>query len=361
MTWSAESPSNIALIKYMGKEEKNKESYKKLPGGLNSLIPLSHLSPTDKENLYFKNRSLNTSLSYTLNHFITKVQIEESKEESLAPFESSPFENQKLYEWNKEPRLENTIPPQAQKRFLDFFKFLKRLFQIEGTYRIFSENNFPTGAGAASSASSFSALTKACLKLAEDRSPLKSHLKAMTEEDKAFLSRVGSGSSCRSFFSPWCLWKEERIESFQSPWSRLYHQLILVDETAKKISSSKAHEHIKTSPLFKGRVGRAEERSRKLFKAFQDKDWEQSFQICFDEFLDLHSLFETSQPSFSYRTAQTKKVLNHIQDFWKENKEGPLVTMDAGANIHLLYRESGREQKEEMKKKLFDYSILSSL
>ena len=64
----------------------------------------------------------------------------------------------------------------------------------------------------------------------------------------------------------------------------------------------------------------------------------------------MHSLFETAKPPFKYKKDTTQKVLNCVKDYWKKNDEGPLVTMDAGANIHLLYRPDQKDQREKNKK-----------
>ena len=37
------------------------------------------------------------------------------------------------------------------------------------------------------------------------------------------------------------------------------------------------------------------------------------------------------------------KALNQIRTTWEELSDGPLVTMDAGPNIHLLFREDQSE------------------
>lgn len=320
-----------------------------------------NLSEQDKNAFYFKNLSLNSSLSYTLNHFITKVQIEEADKDSCSPFKKNPFQGKKLYDSSVEINFENKLSLPAQKKFLHFFQFLKRFFFIPGHYTIFSQNNFPTAIGTASSASSFSALSLAVYKLAKARSTQKKEISYIKQQDLAGLSRIGSGSSIRSFFSPWCIWTHQNVQTLKSPWSKLLHQLIVVNLQEKKISSTKAHERVKTSPYFKRRKERAERRIKSLLSAFQIKDWKQCYQICYKEFMDLHTLFESSKPPVKYRTDNTYKVLDYINYFWKKNKDGPIATMDAGANIHLLYRPDQRVQREEIKKEFSNLIVLSSL
>ncbi len=356
LSWSAAAPANIALIKYMGKAERDDIiSSHKTKQSLTG-----RLSKKDKEGLFCKNISLNPSLSYALKHFITKVQIKESKQDNWSPFHKDPFGDEKLYTSSKKIDFDNQISKEAQEKFLVFFQYLKRFFLIPGNYTIFSQNNFPTGTGAASSASSFAALTLAAYELAKTRSPLKDKIKNLQIKDLAQLSRIGSGSSCRSFFSPWCIWSGKDISLFQAPW-QLLHQLIIVENQTKPVSSREAHQRVKTSPHFKDRVKRANKRLKLLISALQTRDWKKCFKICYEEFMDMHSLFETASPAFKYKTAKSQKVLNHINAYWKKNNEGPLVTMDAGANVHLLYHPDQHKHRKKITDLLSDYVILSSL
>ena len=118
---------------------------------------------------------------------------------------------------------------------------------------------------------------------------------------------------------------------------------------------------VKTSPHFKNRSDRAKKRLKSLSQALNRKNWKKCFHICYEEFLDLHSLFETAKPPWKYKKDSTQKVLDCVNDFWKNNKDGPLITMDAGANVHLLYRPNQQNQREKIKSLLADFSVLSSL
>ena len=284
------SPSNIALIKYMGKEAGN--------------IPI------------------NASLSYALNSYVSGVKltpISEKKDKWKALEEKG---------W-----LPIQLTLKEEKKFLDFFKKLKLIFKLKGFYEVQSANNFYKSAGVASSASSFSALTKATYHQA-----IKKGGKVLTQKELSMISRQGSGSSCRSFFSPWCIWDKEGAKSITFPFKKLHHEVVWIDKGEKKVPSSVAHQKVKTSPYFEGRSSRAEKRLKQLIETFNQKQWEKSYLIVKEEFEDMHRLFETSKPSFSYRDSKTNQALEKIDWFWKKYKDGPLVTMDAGANIHVLYR-----------------------
>ena len=387
LSWSAISPSNIALIKYMGKVDHpcNQSSKQNKANSSESIqttqlqkppettfsqylhIPIdlgSHLSKTDEENLWFKNLAVNASLSYTLKHFVTTVQIESGDgKDKWQSFKEDPFKNKKLYHSSKPIHLNSSLSQMDQKKFLEFFIFLKRFFLIPGYYTVSSQNNFPKSIGSASSASSFSALTLAVYKLAREKSSLKPEkFKSIKAQELAHLSRVGSGSACRSLFAPWCLWEGYKIHSFECSWNRLLHQFVIVDSKNKKIDSTQAHQRVKTSPQFAQRADRANKRLHALKASLNLEDWKKCFQLCYEEFLDIHSLFESSKPSFSYKTEDTQKILKEVVHFWKQRQDGPLITMDAGSNVHLFYRNNQQEHKKEIFQKLSShFTVLSSL
>ena len=298
--WTAEAPSNIALIKFMGKVE---------TAG---------------------NRPTNTSLSFTLDHLKSLVQLEFDSRltndvwEPLTNFGDRQFAPLKLSQKGVE-------------RFLAHLALIKATFDFKGFFHVRSANDFPSDCGLASSASSFAALTKvgvgAMAALTERDVP------SMTEV--AELSRRGSGSSCRSFFGPWSLWAPDHVGDVPSlaTKGKLFHQVVVVDDHVKAVSSSEAHKRVTSSLLFAGRPNRADVRSHDLIKALELEHWEEAFQISWAEFWDMHALFETSVPSFGYMTAGSLEILSYVRDtLWAKEKDGPIVTMDAGPNVHLLYR-----------------------
>ncbi|HRO67616.1 MAG TPA: hypothetical protein PL182_08635, partial [Pseudobdellovibrionaceae bacterium] len=74
----------------------------------------------------------------------------------------------------------------------------------------------------------------------------------------------------------------------------------------------------------------------------------ESYRLCRDEFIDMHELFETSAEPFKYRTKESADVTDACQHVWNHKGDGPLVTMDAGPNVHLLFREDQRELADKM-------------
>lgn len=293
----ATAPSNIALIKYMGK--------------------------TDT----LDNLPANSSLSWTLEALQSTVEIE--YDESLAADVWEPLAGGAL-----------ELSETGRAKFLKHVARVKADAGVGGFFRVRSANNFPADCGIASSASSFAALTKACYQMFE---ALDEDYDAPSVREQAEMSRRGSGSSCRSFFAPWAMWTREGVRPLELPVQRLLHQVAILNTAKKEVSSSEAHKRCVTSLLFKGRPQRAEERLAEFLQALRKSDWERAYDVVWAEFQDMHALFETSQPAFGYWHPDSIRVLTLAREEWRARKDGPLVTMDAGANVHLLWREDQAE------------------
>lgn len=298
MVYSASAPSNIALIKYMGK--------------------------TDFE----LNIPTNSSLSFSLPHFRTEVRVQKinSSQDKWEPLVLDGF-------------IKPDLSEKGQARFLKYFQKLKNHFGVTDHFLVQSASNFSSDCGLASSASSFAALTK-CAALAFTQMGYT----AQNDAPLNTLSRQGSGSSCRSFFEPWAIWSGEEAHSIELPFSDMKHEILILSSQKKEVSSGDAHKRVFTSPHFEGRVERAEQRLNQLIDSLIQNKWETAYQIVKDEFEDMHNLFETSVPAFSYRTQQSQDIVSWIDSEWKKLGDGPLVTMDAGPNIHLLFRADQESQ-----------------
>lgn len=306
---TADAPSNIALIKYMGK--------------LKSNVPT------------------NASLSWTLDHLKTRVRLRwETKTEGA--FLWRPLEAEGFHP----PALSKN----GQMRFLAHAERCLKRFDIAAPHgkalAVESGNGFPSDCGLASSASSFAALTLAVAELAGQGTKTAAERKVLAD-----LSREGSGSSCRSFFTPWCVWRESGVapvEGFPEA-KHLRHLAVIVDESKKAVSSSEAHQRVTSSLLFHGRTERAEQRLSLLEEALRKSEssvaaWNHAVEVVAAESWDMHALFETSMPAFGYFTEKSMRVLTAVRDVSDEltGRYGadvyrrPMMTMDAGPNVHIL-------------------------
>jgi diphosphomevalonate decarboxylase len=310
--WKAQAPSNIALIKYMGKED----------GGIG-------------------NRAVNPSLSMTLSDFVTTVEIEpiSGSEDRWRPLPGS-----------------TPLREASTKRFVDFFTRLKREQEVPGAFELRSGNNFPSDAGLASSASSFAALTQAAFTAF---SAIKKRDLPLPEE-LAQISRTGSGSSCRSFFSPWCAWESSGIGPVPSALPNLVDLVAVLDSGFKKVSSSEAHKRVQSSPLFAGRPERVAARMTELKRFLAAGDYRKVAEISWAELWDMHSLFHTSNPPFFYFAPETVAVLRWAEDCWEKTGHGPITTIDAGPNVHLLVPAAEKQEFRAQLERIPGIRVLES-
>lgn len=312
MHFTKTMPANIALIKYIGKEEGN--------------IPL------------------NPTLSFALPELITTAHLTYSP--SLAKDC-----------WKMDPKAPK-LAYKSIERYLQHLKRVKEVYNFCGNFSVFAYNNFPMGTGLASSASSFSALTECALdaiytvEKIQQKHQLSVHKKAM-------LSRMGSGSSARSFFGPWAIGDGDSMcEASFGNYDNLQHVVLILSAEQKRITSSQAHQLVRTSPVFLERQKNVQERHNQLYDALEKNRWHDAYKLTWEDFIEMHRMFHTAKPRFSYCNQKVTKILEHLQTWWQWHDDGPIVTMDAGPNIHLLFRADQTSMKNHLLKQLGNIKYL---
>ncbi|MBF0693856.1 MAG: diphosphomevalonate decarboxylase [Flavobacterium sp.] len=311
-TWSA--PSNIALVKYWGKHGQQ------LPA--------------------------NPSISFTLNNCktITSVAFESRSQDKFSFdlfFEGSPKEDFK---------------PKIQK-FLDnaspYIPFINQLHLTIDT-----QNTFPHSSGIASSASGMAALAMNLMSIEKLLNP------EMADEyffqKASFLARIGSGSACRSIDGKMVVWGKHQGISESSDlygvtfdgkvheiFENFQDTILLVDKGEKQVSSSLGHGLMNGHPFAEQRFSQAHANLSELKSVFESGDLQKFIEIVESEALTLHSMMMTSKPYFILMKPNTLEIINKIWNF--RNKTGVPIcfTLDAGANVHVLYPESHKEKALE--------------
>jgi len=318
----ARAPSNIALIKYMGKKEgsANLPENSSISLTLNSLCTLAEVS-----------RELDGPVEFQWTgeapEFVTgdgPVLVPQLQDEAISKIQSHVR------------RTDREVPAILK-------HFGLESFPPGGRFILKSANTFPAASGIASSASAFAAITLATtLTIACDKELFS---RAFKSEPKlrsllAAISRQGSGSSCRSFDGPWVFWENEQAEKLESRLPELAHFVLLVSASEKSVSSSTAHHRVKSSPLWSGRVDRANARAQQLKTALASGDLNQVARLSWSECWEMHSLFHTAEPPFTYWQPQTIGALNWFSAFLNSPASAanpfPIVTLDAGPNLHCL-------------------------
>ncbi len=297
------APVNLAWIKYMGKQGQPPQ-------------------PT------------NPSVSVTLSRLGTWVKLQ------VLGHVQRP--DQVQFEW---PIGFDPKDARRMERFLTAPVWTERLDPLSWPARVQIEtkNTAPTATGVATSSSAFASFTWAwssALVLprpewATDRSLL------------AEISAQGSGSSCRSFLGPLVSWSENGVNPLDFPFSSGLGIIVVVADAARKeVSSSLAHERVKMSPFFSGRAQRVQLRLQKLnllLASWRSRPlWDELSELIFEEAMDMHELFHSSDPPFSYLKKKKKKVIEAFQSRTLGTHR-VLLSFDAGANPLLFFHPDDRD------------------
>jgi diphosphomevalonate decarboxylase len=229
-----------------------------------------------------------------------------------------------------------------------------------GRYAIRAANTFPTASGIASSASSFAALTLAAACAAADDPRCARSLCAQpaVRRGLARIARQGSGSSCRSFEGPWVLWDGADAAAVPSALPPLTDLVLVISSHPKAVSSSEAHARVRTSPLWEGRVERANARAFSLAAALSGGDLSEASRIAWSEMWEMHSLFHTASQPFSYWHPGTLEALQWLEPRMT-GPAAPIVTLDAGPNVHLLVPTMDAPHwRARLKERFPDFAVL---
>lgn len=311
-TWK--SPSNIALVKYWGKH------------GLQ--LPS------------------NPSISFTLSESYSKTTLEYEKRENDGHFDVEVY-------------LDEARNEKFEQKILAFFDKIKSElpFIYNYSFTLKTHNSFPHSSGIASSASGMSALSLCLLSLEGLLNPVDD--KAMFLQKASYYSRIGSGSASRSVYGGLVVWGRhaEIINSsdeYATPYPFKVHSIfetfndtiLLIHEGEKSISSTVGHSLMNTHPFAQQRFEEARANLSKLVSVFRSGDLEDFGQIVEQEAMMLHALMMCSTPPYILMKPNTLAVIEKIWDFRKQNSVPLFFTLDAGANVHVLYPDSDKATVE---------------
>jgi diphosphomevalonate decarboxylase len=196
-----------------------------------------------------------------------------------------------------------------------------------------SDNNFPTGAGIASSAAAFAALALAATKAAG---------LDWSEARLSRLARHGSGSACRSVPSGFVEWEpgtgddDSLAVSIAGPehWA-LADCIALVNSKHKSVGSTEGHALAPTSPLQAARVADAPRRLEICRRSILGRDFDLLAAIIEQDSNLMHGVMMTSNPALIYWQAATLTVMHAVRE-WRSGGLPVAYTIDAGPNVHVL-------------------------
>lgn len=224
----------------------------------------------------------------------------------------------------------NELQLERVSKFLDI---VRQTSQVNFRARVNSSNNFPHGAGIASSASAF-----ACLALAASTA-LGLHL---DEGSLSRLARRGSGSACRSIPSGFVEWQAGQDDessfafSIANPdhWD-LVDCVCLVETGPKEVGSTEGHLAAITSPIQSARVSDSLRRLGICRHAILHKDFDELSNVVELDSNLMHSVMMTSRPPLFYWTSASLELMKAIP---RLRRTGLPVcySLDAGPNVHVI-------------------------
>jgi diphosphomevalonate decarboxylase len=288
-TASAVAPSNIALVKYWGKRD----------------IDL--------------NLPATGSISVTLDTLRTFTTV--TFDESLAADE---------FVLGGEPA------PEAGRRVGRFLDLVRSLHGVAEHARVETRNDFPTGAGLASSASGFAALAVAC-NAALDL--------GLTTEQLSVLARRGSGSAARSLIGGFAEMHPGSATDGSdahavplAPVDQLPLRVLVAVTTraAKSVGSGEGMRRTEaTSPFYGAWIDATRSDLDTLRTALGEGDLEAVGTIAEGNCLRMHATMLGAEPGLLYWNAATVSVIHAVRALRAEGL-GAWFTIDAGPQVKVL-------------------------
>lgn len=290
----AQAHPNIALIKYWGKSDS-----------------ADHNEPAV------------ASLSVTLDTLITQTRL---------TFDSSLVHDELI--------LNHQIDVKKLPRISENIDKLRRIAAIDWRCRIESENNFPTGAGLASSASGFAAIVAAgdrALNL------------GLNETQQSMLARSMSGSAARSISGGFVKIESQPAIPSDPVFGRHYAQKIaspehwplevcigVVSEKEKTIGSTEGMERTRyTSPYYDAWMQGNDTDLREAEQLILAKDFEKLADLSEFSCLKMHALAMASRPGIVYWAGATVDAMHCIRAL-RASGVPTFFTIDAGPQIKAI-------------------------
>ncbi len=309
ITWKC--PSNIALVKYWGKKGLQ------LPANPSLSLALSHCHTI-------------TTLSFT------------AKENDGTLLVSFAFDGEPKPEF--EPKLEQ------------YFNRVEHLFPFLTGYQIDinTTNTFPHSSGIASSASGFGALSLCICSMEQAIGETLSEADFFNKASNA--ARLGSGSASRSVVGPVSLWGNSPIypgssDEFSIPVTAVHEvfktycdSILIVEEGEKSVSSTAGHSLIDEHPFREARYAEAVKNLSDLKSALESGNLDLFNRVVESEAMMLHALMMSSKPPYILMKPGSLAIVQRVWELREKANLNISVTLDAGANVHLLYPSSQKSK-----------------
>jgi len=240
--------------------------------------------------------------------------------------------------------------------------FLRAARQMAGSklgVKIVSENNFPTAAGLASSASGFAALALAVSKALGMN---------LGKRNLSMLARIGSGSASRSIHGGFVEWKKGSredgsdcyAEMIAPPdhWPEFRMIACVTSRKAKKIKSRAGMKKtVETSPMYSSWLETVNKDLEGMRKGIANRDFTAVGRIAEENCLKMHATMMTTKPQIIYWNPTTVEILQSVME-WRDQGLESYFTMDAGPQVKILCME---KNVKEISKRLEEIKGIESI
>lgn len=217
--------------------------------------------------------------------------------------------------------------------------FVDRFRRLAGSHqrvRIATANNFPTGAGLASSASGFAALGLACREFFQ---------LDLDDQALSLLVRAGSGSAGRSLFGGYVEQhlgqREDGEDAYAQPLFPAQHwpmavAVAITSRAGKSVGSTEGMDRsAATSPYYAAWVDEQAadlDRARAIIAA---RDFQALAELAESSCLKMHAMAMASQPGLLYFNAATMAAMHAVRNL-RDSGTPVFFTVDAGPQVKAI-------------------------
>nr|CAG4646480.1 EOG090X0AX4 [Macrothrix elegans] len=299
------APINIAVIKYWGKSDEEQ------------VIPLNDsLSVTlDTDCIYTK-----TTVKTSADLFQDTIVINNEK----ASADNLRFRNCLMEVRKLASRSKNPISVERSK------------WKVS----IISENNFPTKAGLASSASGYACLVYTLAQLYEIDA---------TSSELSAIARRGSGSACRSLFGGFVRWYHQKDPCIAEPiasadhWPELCCIIAVVSSSFKSVGSTEGmRRSVDTSSLLQHRAKHVvPNRIQEMQQAIVERNFPRFGELTMRDSNQFHAICLDTHPPLFYLNNTSQAIIQLVHSYNEYRQEIAVAyTFDAGPNAVLFMKEN---------------------
>lgn len=302
MKATATAHSNLALVKYWGKR--------------NSALNLPAVG----------------SISITLADLTTRTTVQ--------------FDSQ----FDRDTLMLNGVRTEAgkEKKVHAFLDIVRQQAKIKHFARVTSENNYPTGAGLASSASGFAALALASTQAAQ---------LSLSPEQLSVLARRGSGSAARSIFGGFVEMKAgqkpDGTDSYaveladENHWGINIIIAITTDQEKQIGSTEGMNQTALTSPFYTDWISSSKQDLNEMRSAIAAKDFQKLGEISEHSCLKMHGLAMSAKPGIVYWNATTISIIDFVRELRRKNLQC-YFSIDAGPQVKIICLPNDAEKLENL-------------